>query len=160
MYGIMLWCMKNFMRNALEEAKKAEKINEVPIGAVIVRDGEIIGKGYNLTETTGDPTMHAEIRAIRNATEKTGYSRLYGAVMYVTCEPCTMCAGAIILARIKKVVIATMDKKTGACGSVYNLLEQNNLNHKAEIETGVMGEEASAMMSDFFKKLRKHKSEE
>lgn len=148
------------MKDAFTEAQKAEKINEVPIGAVIVKDGEIIGRGYNLTETTNDPTMHAEIIAIREATKKIGYSRLYGATMYVTCEPCTMCAGAIILARIKKVVIATMDKKTGACGSVYNLLQQEKLNHKAEIETGFMGEEASTMMSEFFKKLRKHKSEE
>ena len=160
MCGIMLWCMKNFMRDAFVEARKAEEKNEVPIGAVIVKDGEIIGRGHNLTETTNDPTMHAEIIAIRQATEKIGYSRLYGTTMYVTCEPCTMCAGAIILARIKKVVIATMDHKTGACGSVYNLLQQEKLNHKAEIETGIMGEEASTMMSDFFKNLRKQKSEE
>ncbi len=148
------------MYEALKEAKKAEEINEVPIGAVIVKDDQIIGRGYNLTETTKDPTMHAEIIAIREATASIGYSRLYGCTMYVTCEPCTMCAGAMVLARIKKVVIGTMDKKTGACGSVYNLVQQDKLNHQIEIQTGVLADECSAMMTNFFKKLRQSKSEE
>lgn len=148
------------MYEAIKEAKKAEEINEVPIGAVIVKDDRIIGRGYNLTETTKDPTMHAEIIAIREATASIGYSRLYGCTMYVTCEPCTMCAGALVLARIKKVVIGTMDKKTGACGSIYNLVQQDKLNHQLEIHTGVLADECSAMMTNFFKKLRQSKSEE
>lgn len=152
--------MRKFMEEAIIEAKKAELINEVPIGAVIVKDDEIIGRGHNLTQSKNDPTMHAEICAIRQATEKIGYSRLYGATMYVTCEPCTMCAGAIILARIKKVIIATTDEKTGACGSLYNLLDEKRLNHQVEIEIGLMQEEASMLLKDFFKKIRKAKSEE
>lgn len=148
------------MQEAIAEAQKAEAIGEVPIGAVIVKDGEIIGRGHNLTETTDDPTMHAEMVAIRQATKAIGYSRLYGCTMYVTCEPCSMCAGAIILARLEKVVIGTMDKKTGACGSVYNLLQQEKLNHQVEIEKGLLQEECSSMMSNFFKRLRKSKSEE
>lgn len=149
--------MKNFMKEALMEAEKAAEKNEVPIGAVIVKDGVIIGRGHNLTETASDPTMHAEMIAIREATAGQGYSRLYGADMYVTCEPCTMCAGAMILARLRKVVIGTMDARTGACGSVYNLLQQDKLNHKVEIETGVMQEEAAALLTDFFRELRKNR---
>lgn len=152
--------MRNFMKEAVNEARKAFAMNEVPIGAVIVKDGEIIGRGHNLTETTNDPTMHAEMAAIREATANIGYSRLYGCVMYVTCEPCSMCAGAMILARIKKVVIGTKDAKTGACGSVLNLLQDNGLNHQIEIEKGVMAEECAEMMTTFFKRLRKSKSEE
>ncbi len=148
------------MYEAIKEAQKAEQINEVPIGAVIVKDDKIIGRGYNLTETSKDPTMHAEMIAIREATSSIGYSRLYGCTMYVTCEPCTMCAGAMILARINKVVIGTMDKKTGACGSIYNLLQQDKLNHQVEIQTGVLAEECSAMMTNFFKKLRQSKLED
>lgn len=152
--------MRKFMEEALKEAQNAADIMEVPIGAVVVRNGEIIGRGYNLTESNNDPTMHAEIIAIREATKSIGYSRLYGCELYVTCEPCTMCAGAIVLARIKKVIIGTMDKKTGACGSIYNILQQDKLNHQVEIETGVLAEECSAMMTDFFKRLRKSKSED
>ena len=152
--------MRKFMYEAIKEAQKAEQINEVPIGAVIVKDDKIIGRGYNLTETSKDPTMHAEMIAIREATSSIGYSRLYGCTMYVTCEPCTMCAGAMILARINKVVIGTMDKKTGACGSIYNLLQQDKLNHQVEIQTGVLAEECSAMMTNFFKKLRQSKLED
>lgn len=148
------------MYEAIKEAQKAEQIKEVPIGAVIVKDDKIIGRGYNLTETSKDPTMHAEMIAIREATSSIGYSRLYGCTMYVTCEPCTMCAGAMILARINKVVIGTMDKKTGACGSIYNLLQQDKLNHQVEIQTGVLAEECSAMMTNFFKKLRQSKLED
>ena len=152
--------MRKFMYEAIKEAQKAEQIKEVPIGAVIVKDDKIIGRGYNLTETSKDPTMHAEMIAIREATSSIGYSRLYGCTMYVTCEPCTMCAGAMILARINKVVIGTMDKKTGACGSIYNLLQQDKLNHQVEIQTGVLAEECSAMMTNFFKKLRQSKLED
>ena len=148
------------MEEALKEAEKAAALGEVPIGAVIVKDDKIIGRGYNLTETSKDPTMHAEMIAIREATSSIGYSRLYGCTMYVTCEPCTMCAGAMILARINKVVIGTMDKKTGACGSIYNLLQQDKLNHQVEIQTGVLAEECSAMMTNFFKKLRQSKLED
>ncbi len=152
--------MNNFMNEALKEAKKAYDKGEVPIGAVIVKGGEIIGRGHNLTEQTNDPTMHAEMIAIKEATKKQGYGRLYDATMYVTCEPCTMCAGAIILARIKKVIIGTMDKKSGACGSVHNLLVDNGLNHQVEIEIDEMGDKCSHILTDFFKQLRKQKSEE
>lgn len=152
--------MKNFMLEAIKEAQKAADIGEVPVGAVIVKDGQVIGCGHNMTETANDPTRHAEIEAIKQATSAMGYSRLYGCEMYVTCEPCSMCAGAMILARIRKVIIGTDDPKTGACGSVLNLLQDNGLNHQIEIERGIMAEECGKMMTAFFKRLRKSKSEE
>ncbi len=152
--------MIKFMEEAIKEAKKAKKIDEVPVGAVIVKDGQIIGRGHNLTEQTNSAIEHAEIIAIREATDHIGYSRLYGCTMYVTCEPCTMCAGALVLARIKRVVIGTMDLKTGACGSVYNLLDIKELNHQVEIESGMLEKECSTLMKDFFKRIRELKSEE
>ena len=152
--------MRNFMQEAILEAQKAADIGEVPVGAVIVKDDKIIGRGHNMTETGKDPTRHAEMEAIRQATLAIGYSRLYGCEMYVTCEPCSMCAGAMILARIKKVIIGTDDPKTGACGSVLNLLQENGLNHQVEIERGIMAEECGEMMTAFFRRLRKSKSEE
>lgn len=152
--------MNNFMNEALSEAKKAAELGEVPIGAVIERDGIIIGRGHNLTETTKDPTAHAEMIAIREAAKKLGGWRLTGCNMYVTCEPCSMCAGAMVWARIKKVYIGTMDPKGGACGSVFNILSEERLNHQVETETGIMQEECSAIMKKFFKELRTKKSEE
>lgn len=149
-----------FMEEALKEADKALSIGEVPVGAVIEKDGVIIGRGHNLTETTKDPTAHAEIIAIKEAANTLGGWRLLGCQMYVTTEPCSMCAGATVLARIKKVYIGTMDYKTGACGSLMNILQDERLNHYVQIETGIMQRQCEEIMKTFFKKLRKKKSEE
>ena len=151
---------ENFMMEALSEAKKAAELGEIPVGAVIERDGVIIGRGHNLTETTKDPTAHAEMIAIREAAKTLGGWRLIGCNMYVTCEPCSMCAGAMIWARIKKVYIGTMDPKGGACGSVLNIPQEQRLNHQVEIETGIMQEECSQILKSFFKELRTKKSED
>ncbi len=148
------------MKAALEEAKKAAAMGEVPIGAVIVKDGEIVGRGHNETETAKDPTAHAEMIAIRQAARNLGGWRLTGCTMFVTTEPCSMCAGAIVWSRIRKLFIGTMDPKSGACGSVFNIPQESRLNHFVEIETGLMQEECSSLMKDFFKKLRKRKLEE
>lgn len=152
--------MKNYMQAALEEAKKAAAMGEVPVGAVIVRGGEIIARGRNETESRRDPTAHAEINAIRQAAEKLGGWRLPDCAMYVTVEPCAMCAGAIVWARIDKLFIGTKDPKAGACGSLYSIPQDRRLNHYTEIETGLLQEECSSLMKEFFKQLRKKKSEE
>ena len=138
----------------MAEAEISEKLGEVPIGAVIVKDGEIVGRGHNLTETTKDPTAHAEMIAIRDAAKHLGGWRLTGCEMYVTCEPCSMCAGAMVWSRIEKVHIGTMDPKAGAAGSVLNVLQEPKLNHRVEIETGMMQEECSEILKRFFKGLR------
>lgn len=143
------------MKEALKEAKKAYDKLEVPVGCVIVKDGKIIARGYNQKETKKDTTKHAEIIAIKKASKKLDAWRLLDCEMYVTLEPCSMCAGAIINSRIKKVYIGTMDEKTGACGSKLNLLKDYTFNHKVEIETGIMQEECEAILKQFFKKLRK-----
>ena len=148
------------MLEALEEAKKAADMGEVPVGAVIVRDGEIIGRGHNETETRKDPTAHAEIMALRQGGLVMQNYRLIDATLYVTLEPCVMCAGAIVWSRIEKLYIGTMDPKSGACGSVFNIPQERRLNHFTEIETGLMQEECSGIMKDFFKQLRKRKAEE
>lgn len=152
--------MKNFMFEALAEAEKAAALGEVPVGAVIEKDGVIIGRGHNLTETLKDPTAHAEMLAIRQAAETLGGWRLTGCSIYVTCEPCTMCAGAMIWARLDKAYIGTMDPKGGACGSVFNVLAETRLNHQIEVETGILQDECSAIMKEFFRELRIKKSEE
>lgn len=152
--------MKNFMIEALAEAEKASALGEVPVGAVVVKDGKIVGRGHNMTETAKDPTAHAEIIAIREAAKNIGGWRLIGCSMYVTCEPCAMCAGAMVWARIEKLFIGTPDPKGGACGSVFNIPKEEKLNHQIEIESGIMQEECSAVMKEFFKKLRTKKSEE
>lgn len=146
-----------FMKEALAEAQKAFDIGEVPIGAVIEKDGTIIGRGHNRTETAKDPTAHAEITAIRQAAETLQGWRLLGCRLYVTAEPCAMCAGAIVLSRIEKVYIGTMDPKAGACGSLMNILQDRRLNHYAEIETGIMERDCRQIMKEFFKTLRKTK---
>lgn len=148
------------MKEALAEAKKAAAAGEVPVGAVIVKDGEIIGRGHNETETAKDPTAHAEMIAIRQAAKNLGGWRLTGCTMYVTTEPCSMCAGAIVWSRISRLFIGTMDPKAGACGSVFNIPQESRLNHFVEIETGLMQEECSSLMKSFFKELRKRKLEE
>ena len=146
-----------FMKSALKEAEKSYDKEEIPVGAVIVKDGKIIARGHNLKETKNDTTNHAEIIAIRKASKKLKSWRLTGCTMYVTLEPCTMCAGALIQARLDKVVIGAMDEKTGACGSVLNVLEDYKFNHKVEIEKGVMEKECKEILQQFFKELRDKK---
>lgn len=148
---------EKFMREALKEAKKAYKKEEVPVGAVIVKDGNIIARAHNIKEGKKLATCHAEILAIQKASKKLNAWRLEGCQMYVTLEPCCMCAGAMIQARIQKVYIGTMDNKTGACGSVFNLLEDYTFNHKVEYQTGILKEECEKILQDFFKELRKKK---
>ena len=145
------------MKEALKEAKKAYEKKEIPVGAVIVKDNKIIARAHNIKEEKNDTTKHAEILAIQKASKKLNSWRLNDCIMYVTLEPCSMCAGALIQSRIKKVCIGTMDKKTGACGSILNLLEDFKFNHKVEIETGIMQKECEEILKDFFKILRKDK---
>ena len=149
---------EKFMQEAIKEAKKAYKKLEVPVGAVIVKNGEIIAKAHNLKETKYDTTKHAEILAIQKASKKLKSWRLLDCEMYITLEPCTMCAGAIINSRIKKIYIGTMDEKTGAVGSKLNLFEDYTFNHKVEVETNVLKEECEKILKEFFKELRKIKN--
>ena len=146
-----------FMKQALKEAKKAYEKLEVPVGAVIVKDGKIIARAHNLKETKTDTTKHAEILAIQKASKKLESWRLLDCEMYITLEPCSMCAGAIINSRIKKIYIGALDEKTGAAGSVLNLFEDYKFNHKVEVEKGVMQEECENILKNFFKMLRKYK---
>lgn len=147
-----------FMKEALKEAEKAYSKLEVPVGAVIVKDGKIIARAYNQKESKTDTTKHAEILAIQKASKKLKSWRLIDCEMYVTLEPCTMCAGAIIHSRIKKVYIGAMDEKTGAVGSVLNLFEDYKFNHKPEVEKGILKEDCESLLKQFFKELRKLKS--
>lgn len=147
--------MDTLMKIALEEAKIAATKGDVPVGAVLVKDGQVIAKAHNRVEQDKDPTAHAEILAIRQAAEVIGYKHLIGTQLYVTCEPCSMCAGAIVLARISKLVIGTSDPKTGACGSVYNIVEDGLVNHKVEVVRGLLEEECSTIMKEFFSNIRK-----
>ena len=147
-----------FMKEALKEAEKAYKKLEVPVGAIIVKDEKIIARAYNQKESKTDTTKHAEILAIQKASKKLNSWRLIDCEMYVTLEPCTMCAGAIINSRIKKVYIGAMDEKTGAVGSVLNLFEDYKFNHKPEVEKGILKEDCESLLKQFFKELRKLKS--
>ncbi len=150
-----------YMQEAIKEAKKAEAIEEVPIGAIIVdASGEIVGRGYNLRETSQLSNSHAEMTAILQANEKLGSWRLEGCTLYVTLEPCPMCAGAIVQSRIEKVVFGARDPKGGCCGSIYNLLDEERFNHKAEIIEGVLEEECGELLSKFFKTLRAKKKQQ
>jgi len=150
--------MKNdeyFMSQALFEARKALELDEVPIGAVVVHEGKIVGRGYNLKERDNDPTAHAEVIALRDAGQKLSSWRLDGCQLYVTVEPCPMCAGAIVQARIDRLVFGAPDPKAGAAGSLYNILKDERLNHRVtEIKGGVLAQESRQLMQDFFKKLR------
>lgn len=159
-YDNIVRYMRKYMEEALNEAKKAYELGEVPIGAVIEKDGVIIGRGHNMTETAKDPTAHAEMIALRQAAQTLGGWRLLGCNMYVTTEPCSMCAGAIVWARIEKLYIGTMDPKGGACGSVFNIPQEPRLNHYVEIETGIMQEECQDILKTFFRELRKKRAEE
>jgi len=140
----------DFMRQALEQAQHAWDLGEVPVGAVVVKDGVVIARGYNQPIGRHDPTAHAEIVALRAAAEALGNYRLPGCELYVTLEPCVMCSGAMMHARLAKVVYGATDPKTGACGSVVNLFEQEQLNHHTAIAGGVMAEECGAMLKSFF----------
>lgn len=150
---------EKFMKEAIKQAKKAYAINEVPIGCVIVQDEKIIARGYNRRNTDKNALAHAELAAIRKASKKTGDWRLEDCTMYVTLEPCQMCAGAIVQARMQRVVIATMNAKAGCAGSILNLLQMPQFNHQAELTYGVLGEECSAMLSQFFRELRCRKKD-
>jgi len=143
-----------FMREAIEEARKAASLREVPIGAVIVRNGEIIGRGHNLRETMRDPTAHAEILAIRQASERLNAWRLLDCTLYVTLEPCPMCAGAILQSRIARVIYGTDDPKAGCAGTLMNLLQDKRFNHRAEVTSDVLRSECSEMLTGFFRALR------
>ena len=145
---------EKYMKKALAQAKKAYDLGEVPIGCVIVHEGKIIGRGYNRRNTDKNTLCHAEIAAIRKASRVMGDWRLEGCTMYVTLEPCQMCAGACVQARIDRVVIGCMSPKSGCAGSVINLLQMDEFNHKVRITTGVLGEECSLLLTDFFERLR------
>ena len=148
------------MREALKEAKKALDKEEVPVGAIIVKDGKIISRAHNIKECKKDATCHAEILAIQKACKKLGSWRLLDCEMYVTLEPCPMCAGALIQSRIKKLYIGTDDNKTGACGSVLNLLEDYKFNHKIDVKKYILKEETEKILKEFFKYLRERNKSE
>ena len=145
---------ERWMRIALEEAAAAEALGEVPVGAVIVRGGEVVARGHNLTHTDQDPSAHAEMVAIRHAAEATGHWRLLDCTLYVTLEPCAMCAGAIVLARIPRLAYAAMDPKAGMCGSLENLVQYPRLNHRVQLTAGVLGVEAGDLLRAFFRARR------
>ena len=148
---------EKYMREALRQARKAYKLDETPIGCVIVHDGQIIGRGYNRRNTDKSPLAHAEISAIKKASRKLGDWRLEECTLYVTLEPCQMCAGAIIQSRVTRVVVGCMNPKAGCAGSVLNLLDVKAFNHQAQLTTGVLEEECSALMTGFFRELRERK---
>ena len=148
---------EKYMREAIRQAKKAYKLDETPIGCVIVHDGKIIGRGYNRRNTDKSPLAHAEITAIKKASKKLGDWRLEECTLYVTLEPCQMCAGAIIQSRVTRVVVGCMNPKAGCAGSVLNLLDVKAFNHQAELATGLLVEECSALMTGFFRELRERK---
>ena len=142
------------MRLALREADRAAESGDVPVGAVVVHEGEVVGLGRNERELTGDPTAHAEIIALREASTKLGNWRLLDTVLYVTLEPCAMCAGAIVLSRVPRVVFATTDPKAGAAGSVFDVLAEPRLNHRPEVQNGLFAEEAANQLRDYFAERR------
>lgn len=151
---------ERFMKEAIRQAKKALALGDVPIGCVIEYEGKIIGRGYNRRMADKTVLAHAELIAIKKACRKMGDWRLEGCTMYVTLEPCPMCAGAIVQARIPSVVIGCMNPKAGCAGSVLDMLHEEEFNHQAETRIGILGETCSAMLSDFFRNLRKKKAEQ
>ena len=151
---------EKYMKEAIRQAKKAYALDEVPIGCVIVQDGKIIARGYNRRNTDKNTLAHAELTAIRKASRKTGDWRLEDCTMYVTLEPCQMCAGAIVQARIPRVVMACMNPKAGCAGSILNILDMPQFNHQVEVVSGVMEEECSRMLKEFFKELRLRNKQE
>lgn len=151
---------ERYMKQAIRQARKAEALEEVPIGCVITYEGKIIARGYNRRNVDKNTLAHAELAAIRKASKKLGDWRLEGCTMYVTLEPCQMCAGALVQARISRVVIGSMNPKAGCGGSVLNLLQMPQFNHQIEVERGVLEEECSVMLSGFFKNLRERKKKQ
>ncbi|PKR77471.1 tRNA-specific adenosine deaminase [Halalkalibacillus sediminis] len=149
--------METFMEEAIKEARKAEQMKEVPIGAVIVYQGEVIARGYNQRETLQRSDAHAEMIAIEKANQKIGSWRLEDCTMYVTLEPCPMCAGAILQSRIPKLVYGASDPKAGCAGSLLNLLDDERFNHQVEIHPGILEEKCGRLLTDFFKQLRLNK---
>ena len=147
---------EKYMKMAIVQAKKAERLDEVPIGCVIVHDGMVVGRGYNRRNIDRNTLSHAELNAIKKASRKLGDWRLDDCEMYVTTEPCQMCAGAIVQARIKKVYIGCMNPKAGCAGSILNLLQVDKFNHQVEIESGILKDECSNLLIKFFRKLRNH----
>lgn len=147
----------DYMGLALEEAKKAYTIGEVPIGAIIVKDGEVIAAAHNLRETGHDATAHAEVMVIRQACEKIGHWRLTGATLYVTIEPCPMCAGALVMSRVARLVYGAADYKAGAVESLFNITNHSGLNHRMEVTAGVREEECRSLMKEFFRERRTSK---
>ena len=145
---------QQFMQRAIELAQQAAAINEIPVGAVVVYQGEVIGEGFNQSITLNDPSAHAEMLAIRQAGKKLNNYRLLDCTLYVTLEPCSMCAGLLVHSRIKRLVFAAHDLKTGAAGSVFNLVANDKLNHQIEVSAGIMAEPCGAMLSAFFKRRR------
>ncbi|WP_251555364.1 tRNA adenosine(34) deaminase TadA [Neobacillus muris] len=149
-----------FMKEAIKEANKAEQINEVPIGAVIVHDGKMIARAHNLRETEQNSLAHAELLAIEQACRELGSWRLENTTLYVTLEPCPMCAGAIMLSRVERVVYGAKDPKGGCAGTLMNLLDDPRFNHQSIVDSGVLEEECGQLLSDFFRKLRQRKKQE
>jgi tRNA(adenine34) deaminase len=149
-----------FMQAALAEAAIADNLGEVPVGAILVHDGRIIGRGHNLRESSNDPTSHAEMIAIRQAAMDLDSWRLLDCTLYVTLEPCVMCMGAIILARIPRLVYGCRDPRVGAAGSIYNFAEDERFNHKVDVTEGVLQQECSQQLSNFFRRLREQKKEQ
>lgn len=148
-----------YMKEAIKEAKKAAALKEVPIGAVLVMDGEIVARAHNLRECRQNAVAHAELLAIDEACQKTGSWRLEGASLYVTLEPCAMCAGAIVLSRVDRVVYGAADPKGGCAGTLMNLLEESRFNHQCEVVSGVLEAECGGMLSEFFRSLREKKKD-
>jgi tRNA(adenine34) deaminase len=146
---------EDFMRQAIEEARRALEHDDVPIGAVVVRAGEVIGRGRNERELRQDPTAHAEILALREAAEAVGSWRVLDSTLYVTLEPCAMCAGAIVLARVPRVVYGTPDPKAGAAGSVLDVLAERRLNHRPEVVPGLLADECADLLRSFFAERRR-----
>ena len=145
---------ERMMRQALAEAEMAMNAGDVPVGAVVAHDGQIIGRGHNQRELLQDPTAHAEMIALTAASTALESWRLVGCTMYVTLEPCTMCAGALVLARIDRLVFGTLDPKAGACGSVYNIVEDGRLNHQMRVDGGLLPDECADLLREFFAKQR------
>jgi tRNA(adenine34) deaminase len=145
---------RQFMQQALNQAKLAAAAGEVPVGAVLVRDGQVISTGFNRPITNSDPSAHAEMMALRAAAYDESNYRLPGTTLYVTLEPCTMCAGAMLHARVERVVFGAADPKTGAAGSVLNVFSEKQINHQTQVEGGIMGEECGQVLRDFFKERR------
>ncbi len=142
------------MRAAIREAKKAAKMGEVPVGAVVIKDGKVVGRGYNLTESKKNAQFHAELVALSRASKKLKSWRLNGCDLYATLEPCTMCAGAVVLSRIRRLVYGALDPKAGAVESTAGVLRNSKLNHRVDVTSGILKEECSGILGDFFKELR------